>query len=302
MADFRSARRFRAADYDNRLRVTAVATVITGVVLLALAAFLLSYEAIHQIALNARVSPALAGLYPLILYAMLVLACVAALALREAGWWMRGYAWFSILVLLAAAALADAAQAADITLPQRPMAAAIAAIPWALLLLGFGLWLLMLRHLRTFHAARALNELRRQVRAADTTGGPDPMEDQQPGTGFPFWDSEPDALYAEQGSPYAEEDSPYAESHSPYGPYAEPADNTNDTPYVRVIPAQPQGHNSAAAPDSFDARVTRAHDPGTAPDNPGVRVPPARPKAHDPGAPYGTPDVGVIPARPEPDD
>ena len=128
--------------------------VVTGVVLLAAAAFVVSYAGIRQVAVAAGVSPALAGLYPLIVDAVLVVACVAGLALRGAGWQVQGYAWLSVIVLLAVVAVAGAVHAAGIGLPHRPAAAAVAALPWVLFLLAFGLCLFMLRHLRM---ARATN-------------------------------------------------------------------------------------------------------------------------------------------------
>ena len=48
---------------------------------------------------------------------------------------MQGYAWLSVIVLLA---VAGAVHAAGISLSHRPAAAAVAALPWALFLLGFG--------------------------------------------------------------------------------------------------------------------------------------------------------------------
>ena len=152
MSDFSGTRRFRETEYNSRLQATAVVSVITGVVLLAASAFLLSYARIHQIAVAAGVSPALAGLYPLIFDTTLVVACVAAVAMRGAVWWMRGYAALSVMILLAVVALVEALQATGINLPQRPTAATLAAMPWAVFLLGFGLWLSMLRHQRTVRA------------------------------------------------------------------------------------------------------------------------------------------------------
>ncbi len=137
-------RRSRRADYDNWLRMTMLA----GVVLLAVAAFLLSYAGIRDIAVAARVSPAHAGLYPFMFDAALVVACLAALGLRGADWWMQSFAWISITFLLAAVAVAEAVHAASINLPQKPAAGVMAAIPWTLLLLVFGLWLSILRHTR----------------------------------------------------------------------------------------------------------------------------------------------------------
>jgi hypothetical protein len=130
--------------------------VLTGIALLAGAAFLLSYPLFHQMALNSGVSPSLAMLYPLMFDTALVIACVAALALRGAPWWMRGFAVLSVTILLAAVAVAEAVNSAGINLPYGPTAAVFAALPWALFLLGFTLGLLVLRYLRTARAiARA---------------------------------------------------------------------------------------------------------------------------------------------------
>lgn len=139
----------RGADLSTRLRVVALVAVITGVILLAAAAFVLAYAGIHAIALSAGVSPTLARYYPLILDAMLVVASAAALALRGGGWWTKFYAWLSIVVLLAAVSAADAVHAMGVSLPRRPTAAAVAVTPWVLLLVAFGLWLALLRHLRS---------------------------------------------------------------------------------------------------------------------------------------------------------
>ena len=154
MSDFSGAPSFRAAEYRNRFQVAAVVIVLTGIAVLAVAAFLVSYPGLREIAVGAGVSRALAGLFPLIVDAVLVVACVAALALRGARWWMQGYAWLSVIFLLAVVAVVGAVHAAGISLPHRPAAAAVAAMPWVLFLLGFGLWLTMLRHLRTVSAAK----------------------------------------------------------------------------------------------------------------------------------------------------
>jgi Protein of unknown function (DUF2637) len=142
------ARAAQPAGSQRALRFLALAAVIVGVLGLAAAAFELSYPGIHAIALVAGVSPALARLYPLIFDAMLVVASAAILSLRGAGAVTRCYAWFSLLLLLCAAAGADALHAAGSKLPHRGTAATAAVIPWVLVLLGFGLLLAMLRHAR----------------------------------------------------------------------------------------------------------------------------------------------------------
>ena len=143
------------ADSHRGLRLLALIAVVAGLLLLAAAAFVLSYAGIHAVALSSGVSPRLARIYPLILDAMLVIACAAVLSLRGAGLPSRSYAWLSMLALLAAAAAADALHATGTRLPRRPAAAAVAVIPWVLVLIGFGLLLCMLRQARLRRAAAA---------------------------------------------------------------------------------------------------------------------------------------------------
>jgi len=148
MSDQSPVRASHPADLNGALRFVALIAVVIGVLVLAAAAFVLSYAGIHAIALTAGVSPRLARLYPLIFDALLVVASAAILSLRGAGLLMRCYAWLSMLVLLCAAAAADALHATGTRLPHRTSAATVAIIPWALALLGFGLLLAMLRHAR----------------------------------------------------------------------------------------------------------------------------------------------------------
>ena len=138
-----------------QLRAAALTAVIAGLVLVAAAAFVLSYQGIHQLALNAGVTPELARLYPVILDAMLVMSGAAALALRTAGVWTRCYVWACLILLLAALAAGNAVYALHISLPAQPTRAVAAVLPWALLLLGFGMLLAMLRHWRQIQAAGA---------------------------------------------------------------------------------------------------------------------------------------------------
>jgi hypothetical protein len=152
MSSYPAGRRPRSADPHSKLRLAALAAVIVGVVLLAAAAFVLSYSGIHQIALQAGVSPNLAKLYPVIFDAMLVIAGAAAMALRGAGWWPRFYAWAALIILLAAVATGDAVHATKTVLPARASRAVVAVTPWVLLLMAFGLLLEMLRHFRKARA------------------------------------------------------------------------------------------------------------------------------------------------------
>jgi Protein of unknown function (DUF2637) len=153
MSNESPARAPQPNDGPGVLRLLALVAVAAGVLLLAAAAFVLSYAGIHAVALSADVSPRLARIYPLIFDAMLVVACAAILSLRGAGLPSRIYAWLSMLVLLASAAAADALHATGTRLPHRPAAAAAAVIPWVLVLIGFGLLLCMLRQARLRRAA-----------------------------------------------------------------------------------------------------------------------------------------------------
>ena len=170
MSDYPLTRGSRSGDPHPTLRLAALIAVIAGVVLVAAAAFLLSYEGIHQIALQAGVSATLARLYPLMFDAMLIVACAATLALRSAGWGSRLYVWACLLLVLAAVAAGDALHATGVRLTGQPARAAIAVIPWVLLLMGFGIWLVMLRHWRRARAAGAAAGPVAASRAGAATG------------------------------------------------------------------------------------------------------------------------------------
>jgi uncharacterized protein DUF2637 len=167
MSNYSAGRGPHPADPHPRLRLAALTAVIAGVVLLAAAAFVLSYPGIHHLALRAGVHPGLAKLYPLIFDAMLVVAGAAALALRGARWWARAYAWFSLLLLIAALAAGDAVRTTNVVLPLQPTRAIAAVTPWVLLLLAFGLLLEMLRHFRRARTAGAQRGNSGQAAAAD---------------------------------------------------------------------------------------------------------------------------------------
>ena len=148
MSDYPDVYGARPGDPQLRLRLAALTAVIIGVVLVALAAFLFSYAGIRQIALQAGVSPGLARLYPLMFDAMLVVACSGVLATRAAGWGTKSFVWVCLLLVVGAVAVGNALYSTGVHLTGQPARAAIAVIPWVLLLLGFGIWLLMLRHWR----------------------------------------------------------------------------------------------------------------------------------------------------------
>lgn len=138
--------------WPARLVILAVVVVVLAV---AAATFVLSYTGVHEIALRAGVAPRLARIYPGVFDAVLVIACVAAVMLRDARWWARGYAWLVIIVVIGVVGAADATHAMNVALPQRKTEGVVAAAPWVLVLLGFSLLLTMLRQSRGQHATAA---------------------------------------------------------------------------------------------------------------------------------------------------
>jgi hypothetical protein len=135
-------------DAGRVLRVLALIAVAIGLAAITAAACVLSYSSIHYLATVASVSPRLARLYPLIFDALLVLAGCSVLALRGAGLISRVYSWLCLLVLLAALAGGGAVRAAGVKVPHRLAGILAAVIPWALVLIGFGLLLALLRYAR----------------------------------------------------------------------------------------------------------------------------------------------------------
>jgi hypothetical protein len=124
--------------------------VVVAIVVLAVAAgmFVFSYPGIHAIARQGGVSGQLARYYPALFDAVLVIACVAAVTLRDARWWARCWAWLVAIVILGAIGTTDVLHAMSYGLRQRPTEGVVAAAPVAAVLLAFSLFLTMLRQSR----------------------------------------------------------------------------------------------------------------------------------------------------------
>ena len=124
--------------------------VVVAIVVLAVAAgmFVFSYPGVHAIARQGGVSGQLARFYPALFDAVLVIACVAAVMLRDARWWARCWAWLVAIVVLGAIGATDVLHAMSYGLRQRPTEGVVAAAPAAAVLLAFSLFLTMLRRSR----------------------------------------------------------------------------------------------------------------------------------------------------------
>ena len=80
--------------------------------------------------------------------ALLVIACAAAVVLRDGRWWARGWAWLVVIVVLGAIGATDVLHAANYTLRHRTTEGVVAAAPVVAVLLAFSLLLTMLRQTR----------------------------------------------------------------------------------------------------------------------------------------------------------
>jgi hypothetical protein len=100
-----------------------------GVVVLAAAAFTLSYDALHQLALDSRVRPALAWLWPVVIDGTIVVALLTVLAAKRAAT-RAGYPWALAGLFSLASVAFNVAHA-----PDRPVAQLVFAMaPVALVL------------------------------------------------------------------------------------------------------------------------------------------------------------------------
>ena len=278
----------RGRDPYAALRLVALIAAITGVIVLAAAAFVLSYGGIHGIALSAGVSASMARIFPVIFDAMLVVSCAAVLSLRAASWWPRTYAWLTTLVLLAAVAAADAVHATGTHIPRKPAAATIAVLPWVLLLLAFSLLLSMLRHFRRTRGAWASEDVTETARLA-TPDVPESTAPQSPAAGHTGVDN---AGADNRGAEHTG-----AEHTGPgtAGP-ADPARAGLDILEWRRLSPQPAPARATTQPSA--ARTAT----GTVPAARLPHSPAAEPAAQPPGAPPPATSPPGAPSQPKPAD
>ena len=137
------------APHRNWTRRLVNLLVALAVVAVAAATFVFSYSGVHAVALLGGVSTQLARYYPGLFDAVLVIACVAAVMLREGRWWARLWAWFVLVLLLAATGITDVLHAMNYSLRPRWTEGIVAAAPVAAVLLAFSLLLTMLRQSRS---------------------------------------------------------------------------------------------------------------------------------------------------------
>jgi Protein of unknown function (DUF2637) len=138
-----------SAPRRNWIRRLVNLLVALAVIAVAAATFVFSYDGVHAIALLGGMSARLARYYPELFDAVLVIACVATVVLRDGRWWARAWAWAVLVVLLAAIGAADVLHAMNYTLRHRTTEGIVAAAPVVAVLFAFSLLLAVLRQTRS---------------------------------------------------------------------------------------------------------------------------------------------------------
>lgn len=252
----------RSPDPFPALRVAALIAAILGMLVLAAAAFVLSYPGIHQLARTAGMSVTLARVFPVIFDALLIVAIASVLSLHGAGWWRRGYSWLITLLLLAAMAAGGVLHAVHPQIPHRPAAVTAAVLPWALLLIAFSLLLSMLRQFRQARLGPPAGPA-----AAEPAAVPVPAE---PRTGLDSLFGPPvTRIIPAQPSRLSTTaaQAPAAQPPSSQPPPAEvPATRASTVPSTR--PAPQPGPDRAAPDQPASTQAAGATPPGTEPPRP----------------------------------
>jgi Protein of unknown function (DUF2637) len=121
-----------------------------GVVALAGGAFVLSFDTLRALAVRGGASRHYASLYPWMLDGLVVVVILSILMSRRFRWWSRAVRWLLLLVLVAGAGAAGVEQAVRgyERLPQAWVSGGVAVAPWTILLLGFWLWISMIKQAR----------------------------------------------------------------------------------------------------------------------------------------------------------
>ena len=255
----------------NWPRRLANAAVALAVVAVAGATFVLSYSGVRAVAITGGVSVQLARVYPGVFDAVLVIACVAAILLRDGRWWARAWAWLVVVALLAAIGATDVVHAMGYTLRHRPTEGLVAAAPVAAVLLAFSLLLTLLRQSRTAGDATAAPRADKRQ--------PDALPAIAAGTA-PRLPAPPIALPAAASDPYRSEvaatrEEPVVGSapeperglqlqpQPEPGPEQEPEPPTVELPEVFEVPADAEEFETSGPPETLEALETR-HAPTAA--------------------------------------
>jgi hypothetical protein len=291
-----------------RLLLNAAVTLV--VLAVAAATFVLSYAGVHAIALQGGVSVQLARIYPGLFDAVLVIACVAAVVLRDGRWWARAWAWLVVIVILGAIGVTDVLHAADYALRHRTTEGVVAAAPVVAVLLAFSLLLTVLRQSRPQAPDAAQAPRGRAATPIDATAIDATAIDAVPVVAAGAVPRPPAPPIALPPAPPAEAaDEPHAESAVAPDATAPPA----ETVEIPAYPGDPEeaadaGEAAAAAreedaPEAVETLDDQATpDAETTPDAPELAPEaPDNPEASDDPIPPTEPAEAVAAQAPTPD-
>ncbi|MEV0581465.1 DUF2637 domain-containing protein [Nonomuraea sp. NPDC050310] len=132
----------------STLRRLGVALAGLGVAALTATACALSFHDLRDLALQARVSPELAFLYPVGFDALLVVALVSVLLLTSGGLLARLQAALVLVLLIVGAAVVNVASATGFQVDVRQAAIVAAVAPWVMLAVALWMWLVLIKHVQ----------------------------------------------------------------------------------------------------------------------------------------------------------
>ncbi|TNY36722.1 DUF2637 domain-containing protein [Thermomonospora catenispora] len=120
-----------------------------GVVVLAGATFVLTYDDLRALALAGGAARRWAPAYPIMVDVLLLVIVVALAAARNARWWSRWPRWALLFAVLGGTAAASVQRAVHgyESLPEEPLRAGVAVAPYVMLAIVVWLWLAMFRRL-----------------------------------------------------------------------------------------------------------------------------------------------------------
>jgi Protein of unknown function (DUF2637) len=128
-----------------------------GVVALAAATFVLSYDDLRLLALRGGAARRWAYLYPGMLDGLVVVIILAIFTARRSGWFARSVRWLLLVVLIVGAGAASVQRAVKgyAALPDTWVNVGVAVAPWTILIIAVWLWISMIKQMRRHRGRRA---------------------------------------------------------------------------------------------------------------------------------------------------
>ncbi|WP_433229462.1 DUF2637 domain-containing protein [Actinomadura formosensis] len=134
-------------------------TALAGLVVAALAggAYVLTYDALRELALTGGVSRRWAPLYPAMADTLVAMTILSLAVTRNARWWTRLLRWTLLLVLVAGGAAISVQRSVRglSSMPDDPVRVGVAVAPHVMLVIAIWLWLTMFKQIRVARPAAA---------------------------------------------------------------------------------------------------------------------------------------------------